>query len=217
MNRRTEAIVPLTADQKALATRHAHLCNVVAMRFGRRHPGLYHDFRGAAAEGLCDAARKFDGSMGARFSTYAHHRMVGACLDMMRTNGLVRGRRADRYETPAVLSIDRDYGGGARATGEAREAYQAIRWSEFILPPAAVPDPSDRLAAADQFEGWLRFLPEREKTLMRLHYGPDRMTLRGVALVLGISESRVLQIHTSILGRLRKKAHLPRFRALLEA
>jgi len=146
--------------------------------------------------------------------TFTHHRMVGACLDMMRTNGLIRGRRRDHYETPAVLSIDYDYNGGSRATGEDRESFQAIRWSEFILPPAAVPDPSDRLAAHDQFEGWLKYLPEREKTLLRLHYGPERVTLRGIALILGISESRVLQIHTSILGRLRAKAHLPRFRAL---
>jgi len=209
LNRRTEApITPLTDDQKDLAARHVHLCRLMAMRFGRRCPGLYADLRQAAAEGLCDAARKFDPARGARFSTYAFHRMEGACLDMMRTNGLVRGPRRRHRGPPAFLSIDRepDAGGGA-ADGR--------RW-DSLLPPAADPDPSDRLEAHDQFEGWLRGLPEREKTLLRLRYAPERASQRAIGLALGISEARVSQVLDGVLARLRAEAHLPHFRALRE-
>jgi len=45
-------------------------------------------------------------------------------------------------------------------------------------------------------------LPEREKTMMGLYYEQD-LNLREIGDVMGVSESRVCQIHTQAIARLR--------------
>jgi RNA polymerase sigma factor for flagellar operon FliA len=45
-------------------------------------------------------------------------------------------------------------------------------------------------------------LPEREKTVMGLYYEQE-LNLREIGEVLGVSESRVCQIHTQAIARLR--------------
>jgi RNA polymerase sigma factor FliA len=47
-------------------------------------------------------------------------------------------------------------------------------------------------------------LPEREKLLMSLYHEQD-MNLREIGVVLGITESRVCQLHSQAIGRLRAK------------
>ncbi len=47
-------------------------------------------------------------------------------------------------------------------------------------------------------------LPEKEKMVISLYYG-DELTLKEVGAVLGVSESRISQIHSSAVTRLRKK------------
>lgn len=49
----------------------------------------------------------------------------------------------------------------------------------------------------------IRQLPEREQLILSLYY-EDEMTMRSVASVLGISESRVCQLHARALTRLRQ-------------
>jgi len=55
----------------------------------------------------------------------------------------------------------------------------------------------------------MRDLPERERTMMAMYYF-DEMTFREIGIVLGVTESRVCQMHTRILLRLKSK--LKRFR-----
>jgi RNA polymerase sigma factor for flagellar operon FliA len=47
-------------------------------------------------------------------------------------------------------------------------------------------------------------LPEREKLLMALYYEQD-MNLKEIGAVLGVTESRVCQLHTQAVARLRAK------------
>ena len=47
-------------------------------------------------------------------------------------------------------------------------------------------------------------LPEREKTVMGLYYEQD-MNLREIGEVLGVSESRVCQLHSQAIARLRSR------------
>jgi RNA polymerase sigma factor for flagellar operon FliA len=217
MTRRKKPVVPLTEAQKELATRFVHLCLVVANRFARRYPELYEDFRQAAGEGLCDAAKKWREDFDVKFETYAIHRMNGSCLDMMRQNGLVRGSRSNHYKVFTIISIDQDWNSKTINGDEAVNSFTASNWTEFILPPSSEPEPSHRMSSKEEFDGWLRNLPEREKTLLRCHYGPERMTLRDIAPLIGITESRIHQIHRSLLDRLKAKADLPMFRELWSA
>jgi len=49
-------------------------------------------------------------------------------------------------------------------------------------------------------------LPEREKTVMGLYYEQD-LNLREIGEVLGVSESRVCQLHSQAIARLRSRIH----------
>ena len=47
-------------------------------------------------------------------------------------------------------------------------------------------------------------LPEREKMMMALYY-EEELNLREIGEVLGVSESRVCQVHTQAIARLRSR------------
>jgi len=47
-------------------------------------------------------------------------------------------------------------------------------------------------------------LPEREKLLMSLYYEQD-LNFREIAAVLGVTESRICQLHTQAVARLRTR------------
>ena len=54
----------------------------------------------------------------------------------------------------------------------------------------------------DALSGAVQGLPERELLIVSLYYR-DEMTMREIAQILDISESRVCQLHGRALGRLR--------------
>jgi len=69
------------------------------------------------------------------------------------------------------------------------------------------PDPSavmDQTDLRDRVAEAISRLPEREKLVIALYYY-ENLTLREIGEVLGVTESRVCQIHTKAVGRLRSK------------
>jgi RNA polymerase sigma factor for flagellar operon FliA len=58
-------------------------------------------------------------------------------------------------------------------------------------------------------------LPEREKLAMALYY-EEELNLREIAAVLGVSESRVCQLHSQAIGRIRSRLFGPAAAALIE-
>jgi RNA polymerase sigma factor for flagellar operon FliA len=70
------------------------------------------------------------------------------------------------------------------------------------------PDPQGTLSATEQKEAVaeaIQRLPEREKLVVTLYYY-EELTLREIGEVLGVTESRVSQLHTKAI--LRLKAHI---------
>ena len=100
--------------------------------------------------------------------------------------------------------------------GEAREDASALRqgWAQVqdarpehvnALPCTRL-DPHAELAASELRAELIRLidaLPEREKILLSLYY-VEEMPLKDVAEILGVSQSRASQLHSSALQRLRK-------------
>ena len=73
-------------------------------------------------------------------------------------------------------------------------------------PLRSLVDSGFRAALAHAIDG----LPEREKLVMSLYY-QDELNLKEIGLVLGVTESRVSQLHGQALSRL--KARLADWRA----
>jgi len=75
------------------------------------------------------------------------------------------------------------------------------------LPDRGAPDPQqlvDQSELRDRIADAIAALPEREKLVIALYYY-ENLTLREIGEVLGVSESRVSQLHTKAVLRLRSK------------
>ncbi len=75
------------------------------------------------------------------------------------------------------------------------------------LPDRGAPDPQvlvDESELRDRVADAIAALPEREKLVVALYYY-ENLTLREIGEVLGVTESRVSQLHTKAVLRLRSK------------
>jgi len=75
------------------------------------------------------------------------------------------------------------------------------------LPDSSAPDPQaavDEAELRDRIADAIGALPEREKLVVALYYY-ENLTLREIGEVLGVTESRVSQLHTKAVLRLRSK------------
>lgn len=185
--------------------------------------------------GLIDAVNRFEEGLGAQFETYAVQRIRGAMLDGLRDNDwLPRSLRRDmRRIEQAIAQLEQRLGRQptegelARALDmtladyqkmlqEAR-GYQLLHLEDFgegededFLErhlPADEADPLNALLDKNLREVLVRAiedLPEREKTVMGLYY-EEELNLREIGEILGVSESRVCQLHTQAIARLRAR------------
>lgn len=183
---------------------------------------------------LLDAARQYSSTKGASFETYASIRVRGAMLDEFRnTDWAPRSvYRKQRQLTAAVRAVENRT--GAHATPRDIAAELGVELEEYFDMVAATAsqrmfsldeaDPDlaggdvaqDGEAAVDpvadaetqEFQQAvteaIRGLPEREALVMGLYYD-EELNLKEIGEVLGVSESRVCQIHGQALTRLRAR------------
>jgi len=183
--------------------------------------------------GLLDAISRFEEGLGAQFETYAVQRIRGAMLDGLRENDWVpRGVRREMRRVEEAIHQLEHRNGRAPSEGELAEAlgmplgeYQRLlqdarghqlvyledlggeQDEEFLdrhiageqLDPLAIlEDEEMRRALIRSIEG----LPEREKLVMALYYDED-LNLKEIGEIMGVTESRVCQLHSQAIARLR--------------
>ncbi|HEU4855541.1 MAG TPA: RNA polymerase sigma factor FliA [Nitrosospira sp.] len=183
--------------------------------------------------GLMEALNRYEEMPGAQFETYAQQRIRGAMLDELRQlDWLPRGvRRAMRQIEGAIHVLQQRLGRSpserqiAEELGVSIESYQQmlfeargtqlIHYEDFsddedddflerncadntVDPLAALLDGDLRQVLINAIEA----LPEREKTLMGLYYEQE-LNFKEIGAVLGVSESRICQIHSQAVARLR--------------
>ena len=185
--------------------------------------------------GLIDALGRFEEGLGAQFETYAVQRIRGAMLDGLRENDwLPRSLRRDmRRIEGAVSQLEQRYG-RQPTEGELAKSldmaladyqkmlqdargYQLVHLEDFgddddddYLDrhlPSSEADPLATLLDKNMRDVLIRAiqdLPEREKTVMGLYY-EEELNLREIGEILGVSESRICQLHSQAIARLRAK------------
>ena len=180
---------------------------------------------------LLDAARQYSPAKGASFETYAGIRVRGAMLDEVRnTDWTPRSvYRRQRELTAAIQAVENRTGKPADAReiaaelGVPLEEYFRIVTSAAAhrlfsldqegedgdMPVHQIEDPDTEPSAeleSDEFRQALaaaiRALPEREALVMSLYY-EEELNLKEIGEVLGVTESRVCQIHGQALARVR--------------
>ncbi|TXI79479.1 MAG: RNA polymerase sigma factor FliA [Dechloromonas sp.] len=183
--------------------------------------------------GLLDAIDRYQEGFGAQFETYATQRIRGAMLDGLRENDwLPRNLRRElrRIET-AINQLEHAHGRSpterelAEALGmtladyqktlQDARGHQLVYFEDFVgegdedfLERHLTDDNADpaEILAEQNVKSMLvkaiDQLPEREKLMMALYYEQD-LNLREIGEVMGVTESRVCQLHTQAIARLR--------------
>jgi len=222
-------------DSNKLVVEHEPLVKRIAFHLMSRLPASVQvdDLIQAGMIGLIEASRKFDPEQGASFETYAGIRIRGAMLDeIRRTDWTPRSvHRKAREVAEAVRKIENEKGRDARdvevaeAMGLGLDEYHKIlqdatgcRIFSFEDPGSVGEDglaqthrqpnqPLENLQNCDfkhGLAGAIKGLPERERLVMALYYD-EELNLREIGEILGVSESRVCQIHGQALIRLRAR------------
>ncbi len=205
----------------------------------------YDDLVGYGIFGLIDAIDKFDYGKNVKFETYASLRIRGAILDQIRKMDWIPrslrqkqkkidaamvkietefGRPATDEEIAAELEISMDelnsWQGQSMVTNlisldEFTAAGSDVKMdasmnSHFEQPESAVEKEELKIKIAEALD----LLTEKERNVIVLYYY-EEMTLKEISRVLDVTESRVSQLHTK--GLQKMKAHLGDFIGILFA
>jgi RNA polymerase sigma factor for flagellar operon FliA len=177
----------------------------------------------AAMLGLTEAADRFDPTRGEPFVAFAEKRIRGAVLDELRRGDFLprRVRRMARRAAQVRAELEAS---GVAVTDEAVAAALGITADEYRdhvapLADAAVtaletqaevtcawPSPAaeaETRQAMTKIEAAVEELPAREAKILAMHYGDD-LPYRAIAAELGLTASRVCQLHTRAIERIRE-------------
>lgn len=194
----------------------------------------FDDLVGYGVFGLIDAIDKYDYKKGNKFETYASLRIRGAILDnIRRMDWIPRSLRKKQKLIEAAIqaiesSSDRSLSDDEVASelGISLEDYykwlnqtkalhltsleenieqsgelriESSHYQRFDQPETKVTKEETKRQLVEAIEN----LSDKEKKVISLYYY-NEMTLKEISLVLGVSESRVSQLHTKSLKRMRQ-------------
>jgi len=194
----------------------------------------FNDLFSAGALGLIDAVEKFDPALGISFEKYAMIRIKGAMLDEIRASDPVpRAVRTNiaRLEN-AIASLERKLGRMPEEEEIVKEL--GVSYDEFrqMLDEAKSVSilsqsleemmeggvhPEELIASGEEvinsiqreelvaiLSELISQLPEREQLILSLYYN-EELTMKEIGQILGYTESRVSQLHTQIILKLRSR------------
>jgi len=195
----------------------------------------YDDLVGYGTFGLIDAIDKFDFSKGVKFETYASLRIRGAILDQIRKMDWIPrsirqkqrkmdlacqtietrfGRSANDDEIAEELSISMDeletWQGQTKVSNiisldEFMEQGAEGKVEQSLTASFAQPDIIfEKQELKEILVKTLESLTEKEKKVIVLYYY-EELTLKEISKILEVSESRISQLHTKALQKMKLK------------
>ncbi len=195
----------------------------------------YEDLVSYGIFGLIDAIDKFDMGKDVKFETYASLRIRGSILDQIRKMDWIPRtiRQKQKRIKEAVKAIETRTGRNALdeeiAAELGIEGAELLEWqsqlkvtnvvslnefveqggepvmdarnnSQFAQPEDTIEEEELKKVLAETME----LLTEKERRVILLYYYED-LTLKEISNILEVSESRVSQLHTKALLKMRKK------------
>ena len=192
------------------------------------------DLISAGTLGLVRAARAFDPGKDAEFRTYAYIRIRGAIIDELRAKSFVPATVHNQlrqvqnvYErltsqlgvAPSDERLAREVG---MSTEQLYRLFQKARKQQFLsihglsddspamdslTPIDQAPSPDEQLERKElvtRMSSAIAGLPKRDRILLLLYYERE-LSMKEIAQVLEITESRVSQLHAGLLFKLSVK------------
>jgi RNA polymerase sigma factor for flagellar operon FliA len=222
-------------DMSAIVERHAPLVKRIAHHLMARLPAsvIVDDLIQAGMIGLLEAAKNFDGSKGASFETFAGIRIRGSMLDEIRKGDWTPRsvHKNSRTITEAINQVERETGGDARDVDIAAKlnvslaqyhqmlnevnAGKLVAIEDLGVSEDVIGDENTKgsdIPFEDLMQGSFQkalahaitTLPEREAIVLSLYYD-EELNLREIGEVLEVSESRVSQIHSQAMLKLKSR------------
>lgn len=235
MSRSESRFATLPLAENDVVEAYTPLVKRIAYHLASRLPASIQidDLIQAGLIGLLEASRHYETDHNASFETYAGIRIRGSMLDEIRKNDWAPRsvHKKARMLSEAMRSVEEEHGRDARAQEVAEklglsidEYYELLQDScshrVLSLEEAVVGDESlgDTIAdhSANILDGIqeedisrvladaVSSLPERERIVMSLYYEQE-MNLREIGEVIGLSESRICQIHNQAVIRLQAR------------
>ena len=190
------------------------------------------DLVSAGLFGLMDAIRGFDASRGIKFKTYCSTRVRGAILDQLRSQDwvprLVRlkagrieralqrltaeyGREPTHAELARTLEMDHEELVMEMQEARAKTMFSlSEKWEDDdgsvekveVLEDRTAIDPVGELNRRDLMGFITRSLTHKERFIIEQYYNYGH-TMREIGEMLALTESRVCQIHSNVMSRLK--------------
>lgn len=191
----------------------------------------FDDLLGYGIIGLIDAIEKFDHKKQIKFETYANIRIRGAIIDQIRHMDWIPRSTRQKYKKveEAISKLQKIHGSEltddhiaaelnltieeyGKLVGEVT-TYSVVSLEEKLEdnsnfdvasessefhPEQSYTDKEVKRILAETIE----HLPEKEQKVMQLYYYSE-LTYKEIAEILNISESRVSQIHTKAIAKLK--------------
>ena len=195
----------------------------------------YDDLVSYGIFGLIDAIDKFDSMKEVKFETYASLRIRGAILDQIRKMDWIPRtiRQKQKKIDAAIKEIEINTGRAATdeeiaaSLGISEDDYQGwqsqmkitgvVSLNEFMESGSEIPaqqsnqhrfEEPEEVVEKEELKKVLaqalELLTEKEKKVILLYYYED-LTLKEISHVLEVSESRISQLHTRALQKMKSK------------
>ncbi len=194
----------------------------------------FDDLMSCGVLGLMDAIDRFDMSRGIQFETYAKKRIYGEMLDYMRAQDFISSSMRSRINKlkDATQKLQADH--QREPTQEEIAGYMGLNVSQVekiaqddylcsivnfesllagygeesvqIQDDTAQGNPEEHMLQKEMsrlLASAIEDMPENESKVLKLYY-EEELLLREIAQILGVSESRISQIHKKALVRLRE-------------
>jgi len=195
------------------------------------------DLIASGVKGLVDAIKAFNPDYGVQFTTFCVLRIRGAMLDELREQDWFPRliRQKSRKVSAARESLEQELGhratddelmsrlGWGSRMGEALHVPDSVSISQLtyegegrefdlatLLEEKREPAPVMTESRKDFLREVCAGLSKSERLLVILYYY-ENMTMKAIGETLNLSESRISQMHTDVVVRLRKRLKAARF------
>jgi len=226
---------PSLENKNALVTHYIYLVKNIVYRLLPVYKGYsnYDDLLSCGILGLIDAINKYALKRDVRFEHYAFMRIKGEIIDHMRKQDWAPSslrrkiqsisnayaelekelfREPTDEEVAAYLNMPVDK---LNSVVEKAHMFNVLHFEEMLSEDYSVSytvqdkddTPEEKLEnkeLKEKLAELIESLPEKERLVVTLYYY-EEMTLKELASVLGVSESRASQIHSKVILKLRNK------------
>ncbi|WP_053957411.1 FliA/WhiG family RNA polymerase sigma factor [Inediibacterium massiliense] len=218
-----------------LIVRYIDLVKIISGRLYVRYGNHtdFEDLVSYGIFGLLDAIDKYDPQKNTKFETYAHIRIRGAIIDQLRLLDWVPRSVRQKYKKieDAYKSIENKLGRSGNeeelacelniTTEELNKMLSEVHSFSVVSLEEKMNNHSNFTIVDEDIDyepqkhfeqqemknillGTLEELPEREQKIIQLYYYSE-LTYKEISNILGVSESRISQLHTKAILKLKGK------------